>query len=179
MGKRIAMVYTRKGESRYRTKVLFLISAVFLFGGILGYVVQDRFPATMYIHQFLEEAEKGTIAPSIWQESWRVLRWPVGLLIFWLSPLAGILIPALVFLRGFLLSVGIAAFSAVSLPTAILLFGPTSILTLPVLFILSIESLLQKAGEESNLKPSVWLACLLALCLCMVIDLTAVPHLLK
>ena len=178
MGKRITMVYTRKGESRHRNTALVLISVVFLLGGILGYIAQDKVLASTYVHLFLNKVGEKTIHPAFGQEIWNIFRWPGALLILRAFSLGGILIPIVVFLRGFLLSFGISAFATESLRTAVLLFGPTCVLTLPVLFILSTEILLRRIGEQRELKPAVVLACLLALCLCVVIDLAVVPLLL-
>ena len=175
MGKGIAMMYTGKGESRHRNIVLVLLSAAFLLGGILGYLAQDNLPASSYIQLFLREAEPGLI---LWQELWSVFRWPVGLLILGLFPLVGITIPAVMCLRGFLLSYNISAFVQEGLTAAVLLFGPTCVFTLPVLFLLGTDILLRKAGERPEGKPAVVLACLLSLFLCIVIDLTVVPMLL-
>ena len=180
MGKGVAMIYTRqKGERGHRTIVLFLISAAFLLGGILGYWTESSWSAETYIRGFLETARNRTIGPSPWKEIWTVFRWPAAILLLRFLPITGISVPMLLCLRGFILSYSISAFVQEEVVTAVLLFGPTCILTLPVLFLFATEVLLQKAGEHSERKPGVFLACLLALCLCIVIQMAIVPGLLS
>ncbi|MBR5534067.1 MAG: hypothetical protein IKU62_04405 [Ruminiclostridium sp.] len=174
MGKRVTVAARPKGEGRHQNTVLILISAAFLAGGILGYLAQENLPASSYVQMFLSE----TGSPDLWRELWSVVRWPTGFLILGKLPLVGLSIPMAMSLRGFLLSYSIAAFAEGNLNSAVLLFGPTCVLTLPVLFLLSTEILLRKAGEQAQGKPAVILACVLSLCLCMVIDLTVVPMLL-
>lgn len=60
-----------------------------------------------------------------------------------------------------------------------MLFGPVCLLTLPVLFLLAEGILLKKAGEPTERKPAVVLACLLSLALCAVLELTVIPILLS
>lgn len=62
---------------------------------------------------------------------------------------------------------------------AVLLFGPTCVLTLPVLFLVSTEVLLRKAGEQTEGKLALVLACLMALCLCILLDVAVIPDLLS
>ena len=175
MKKRISMIYTAKGDATHRNKALFMVSLAFLLGGILGFLVYSKLPSSQYITLFLTE---DTVNPTISKELWGVFRWPLGLLILRIFPLAGLTIPAFMTLRGFLLSYNISAFTEGSMKVAVLLFGPTCVFTLPVVFLLSTEILLRKAGGQSERKAAVILACFLALCLCVVIDLTVVPQLL-
>lgn len=176
MRKRIAMIYTEKGECKHRNEALILVSASFLLGGLLGYLACEKTLPSPYVQTFLRESLYNT---SVQQELWSTLRWPFGLLILQLFPLAGLSIPTAMLLRGFFLSYSISAYTEVSITSAVLLFGPNCILTLPILFILSTELLLRKAGASSECKPVVTLACLLSLCLYIVFDLTLVPMLLR
>ena len=175
MRKQFSMLYTGKGDATHRNKALFMVSLAFLLGGILGFLVYSNLTPSQYITLFLS---KETVTPTISKELWGVFRWPLGLLILRIFPLAGLTIPAFMTLRGFLLSYSISAFTEGSMKAAVLLFGPTCVFTLPVVFLLSTEILLRKAGGQSERKPAVILACFLALCLCVVIDLTVVPQLL-
>lgn len=175
MRKRISMIYTGKGKGTHRNKALAMVSLAFLLGGFLGIMVYSKLPSSQYITLFLSEE---IVNSTISKELWGVFRWPLGLLILRIFPLAGLTIPAFMTLRGFLLSYSISAFTEESMKAAVLLFGSTCVFTLPVVFLLSTEILLRKAGEQSEPKPAVILACFLALCLCVVIDLTVVPQLL-
>lgn len=169
------MIYTGKGKGTHRNKALAMVSLAFLLGGFLGIMVYSKLPSSQYITLFLSEE---IVNSTISKELWGVFRWPLGLLILRIFPLAGLTIPAFMTLRGFLLSYSISAFTEESMKAAVLLFGSTCVFTLPVVFLLSTEILLRKAGEQSEPKPAVILACFLALCLCVVIDLTVVPQLL-
>ena len=178
MGKGITMMYSQKGGSRYCITVLVLISAAFLLGGLAGYWVEGKLSTGTYISSFLETVIDENVSVSIGQEIWNLFRWPAWILMLRFLPLVGLSIPMLLCLRGFLLSYNISAFMREGLRTTILLFAPTCILTLPVLFLLSTEVLLRKAGEDSEGKPGWILACLLALCLCMLLDMAVIPDLL-
>lgn len=172
------MIYTRKGEGRHTNTALLLISAAFLVGGLLGHWAAGKLPAEVYVRSFLDAVQGGTLETSVRRELWMVLRWPLGILVLQFLPMAGITIPAFLGLRGFLLSYSISAFVQEGIGTAVLLFGPTCILTLPVLFLLSTGVLLRKAGEVPERRPAVVLACLLALCLCILLDLTVIPEIM-
>ena len=174
MRKRIALIYTGRGECRHRNTALFLVSAAFLIGGVLGCMTYEKYPGTSVVQLFLSQSVYST---TILQELWTVFRWPAGLLILQLFPLVGLSVPIAMSLRGFLLSYSISAFTNESILSAVLLFGPRSVLTLPILFLLSTEILLRKAGEQAEYNPAVILACLLSLILSIVIDLTVVPML--
>lgn len=177
MGKGVAVIYGRtKGESRHHNTALLLISAAFLAGGILGWMTEGKLPSSQYVQGFLEYIKQNSFTDGTWRECWSVFRWPILVILFSRLPMAGLAIPGLLCLRGFLLSYSIAAFMEEGVLHTLLLFGPTCVLTLPVLFLLSTEILLRKAGESVGMKPAV---CLLALCLCIVIDLTVTPMLLK
>ena len=178
MGKQVTKVHNTKGESRHRSTALVLVSVAFLLGGLLGYLIQEKLPGSPYVHVFLKEARDHMIQPNLWQEIWRVFRWPVGLLVLRSLPFTGLSVPIWILIRGFMLSYSISAFTLEEVRFAVLLFGPSCILTLPVLFLMSTEILLRKVGEPTERKPAVILACLLSLILCMVIDLAVVPMLL-
>lgn len=178
MRKHVTFIHRRKGESRNQHAALLLVSAAFLLGGFLGSAAAGKLSTALYIQSFLEAAKEGMLTASFWREVWSVFRWPLAVLFLRFLPLSGFSIPIVICLRGFILSYSIAAFAEAGFWQAVLLFGPTCVLTLPVLFILGTNSLLQKAGQKTEYKPAVILACLLSLCLCVVLNQTVIPVLL-
>ena len=141
-------------EQKQRDTVLLMISVGFLCGAILGGLVEGKVSADPYILRFLQAHAQETLVPVLWRELWVIFRWPIAVIILSLLPFVGLTIPALFFLRGFLLSYGIVSLAAGSgfqgMLWAGLLFGPTCILTIPVMFILGTECLMKKAGSDKG-----------------------------
>ena len=171
-------------EQKQRDTVLLMISVGFLCGAILGGLVEGKVSADPYILRFLQEHAQETLVPVLWRELWVTFRWPSAVIILSLLPFVGLTIPALFFLRGFLLSYGIVSLAAGSgfqgMLWAGLLFGPTCILTIPVMFILGTECLMKKAGSDKGGKkfPLRPLLCVPALVLCVFLNQTVVPPVL-
>ena len=174
----------RAQETKNRDVALLLVSVGFLLGGIFGGLAAGKLPAETYIQQFLQTAAQETMKPSLWRELWVVFRWPGAVIVLSLLPLVGLTIPLLFFLRAFLLSYGIVSLTVGTGLSGILcaglLFGPTCLLTVPVLFVLGTEGLLRKAEETGSRRQTVFRAalCLLALCLCVFLDQVLVPPVL-
>ena len=180
MGKNAAVFHSRrKGEGRAGSTALLMISCGFLFGGILGWLLESNLSSGAYVRAFLDAIKDGAITPEIPRVLWSICRWPLLVMVAGILPLAGLGIPAVLCLRGFLLSYSISAFFDVGIKEAAMLFGPVCLLTLPVLFLLAEGILLKKAGEPTERKPAVVLACLLSLALCAVLELTVIPILLS
>ena len=99
-------------------------------------------------------------------------------------PLAGVTIPVVFFLRGFFLSYGIVALMEGMGLSGVLcagvVFGPTCLLAVPVLFVLGTTGLLRKAESQPKGIPFFrrMVASLLVLALCVFLDQAVVPKLL-
>ncbi|MBS5249915.1 MAG: hypothetical protein ACLUHN_03855 [Evtepia gabavorous] len=125
-----------------------------------------------------------SIAPSLWREVWIVFRWPVAVILLSQLPLAGVTIPVVFFLRGFFLSYGIVALMEGMGLSGVLcagvVFGPTCLLAVPVLFVLGTTGLLRKAESQPKGIPFFrrMVASLLVLALCVFLDQAVVPKLL-
>lgn len=179
MGKNTAVLHSKKkGENRSSNAALALISAAFLLGGILGWLVEGNISSEDYVRGFLDAMKDRVITPEIHRELWGIGRWPLLVMVAGILPLSGLGIPAVLCLRGFLLSYSISAFWDAGAKEAAILFGPVCLLTLPVLFLMAEGFLLKRAGEPTERKPAVVMACLLSLVLCAVLELTVVPILL-
>ncbi len=160
--------------------VLLLLSVGFLSGALLGGFFAGKLSFEPYIAEFLQESAQAAAAPSLWRELWVSLRWPTAVLLVGMLPWAGLTMPTVLFLRGFLLSCGIGAVAAgrglEGILWAGLLFGPTCALTVPVMFVLGTDRLLRKAVPTVTTRsPLRFGLCAAALALCVVLDLKAVP----
>lgn len=131
-----------------------------------------------------QQAAQMSIAPSLWREVWIVFRWPVAVILLSQLPLAGVTIPVVFFLRGFFLSYGIVALMEGMGLSGVLcagvVFGPTCLLAVPVLFVLGTTGLLRKAESQPKGIPFFrrMVASLLVLALCVFLDQAVVPKLL-
>ena len=109
---------------------------------------------------------------------------PVAVILLSQLPLAGVTIPVVFFLRGFFLSYGIVALMEGMGLSGVLcagvVFGPTCLLAVPVLFVLGTTGLLRKAESQPKGIPFFrrMVASLLVLALCVFLDQAVVPKLL-
>ena len=164
--------------------VLLILSVGFLVGGVLGCLLEGKLSTEHYIGQFFQQAAQMSIAPSLWREVWIVFRWPVAVILLSQLPLAGVTIPVVFFLRGFFLSYGIVALMEGMGLSGVLcagvVFGPTCLLAVPVLFVLGTTGLLRKAESQPKGIPFFrrMVASLLVLALCVFLDQAVVPKLL-
>lgn len=174
----------KDAERKNRDMALLLLSIGFLLGGILGCFAESQLPVDDSLARFFQETAKSVVKPSLGRELWIVFRWPVVVLVLSLLPTAGWFIPVLFCMRGFFLSYGIAALTTnggiSGACCAGLLYGPISLLTVPVLFILGTEGLLRKAeiGAKSKKLPLKAIACIPILFLCVFLDQNVTPVLL-
>ncbi len=174
----------KETEQKNRDTVLLILSVGFLVGGVLGCLLEGKLSTEHYIGQFFQQAAQMSIAPSLWREVWIVFRWPVAVILLSQLPLAGVTIPVVFFLRGFFLSYGIVALMEGMGLSGVLcagvVFGPTCLLAVPVLFVLGTTGLLRKAESQPKGIPFFrrMVASLLVLALCVFLDQAVVPKLL-
>ena len=174
----------KETEQKNRDTVLLILSVGFLAGGVLGCLLEGKLSTEHSIGQFFQQAAQMSIAPSLWREVWIVFRWPVAVILLSQLPLAGVTIPVVFFLRGFFLSYGIVALMEGMGLSGVLcagvVFGPTCLLAVPVLFVLGTTGLLRKAESQPKGIPFFrrMVASLLVLALCVFLDQAVVPKLL-
>ena len=94
---------------------------------------------TEYLEAYFQAAGTGGgIRPAAWSVMWDVIRWPAVAVVFGLTALGGVCIPALLVARGFLLSYAICLFLRLfggrGLLAALAVFGVSALLVLPALF---------------------------------------------
>lgn len=175
---------TKPEGQKQRDAVLLMISVGFLCGAVLGGLAEGKLPSGTYILDFLQANAREVVMPALWRELWVIFRWPAAVIGLSFLPFVGLTMPVLFFLRGFLLSYGIIAFATGSgvqgMLWAGLLFGPTCVLTIPVMFVLGTECLLKKTGSEKAAKafPLRLLICVPVLALCVFLNRAVVPPVL-
>lgn len=140
---------------------LLLVSAGFALGTLSGCLfvasVSGGGNAALmaYITDFFLAAQSGTLTgPGLFSAGWTVLRWPLLVILLGCTVVRFVGIPVVLFLRGFLLSFTAAAFvvvlGRVGVLFAFLLLGVGSLVTVPVLFILSARSLAYPAQTSQK-----------------------------
>ena len=159
---------------------LALLSVSFLVGGVLGALAEGLCPADGTVTAFLSSAPS---PPALRREAWTLLRWPLLALVAGALPFPGIVLPGLFFLRGLLLSYGIAALTAgnggAGWLAGLALFLPACLLTLPPFFLLGVEGLLRRVEERPRGRRLLLLAgSAPPLLLCALADLRLAPALL-
>ena len=182
---------------------LIILSICFLAGGLTGCLVAAQVGGAgetslnAYLQAFLQAAQSGAVdAPTLWSQVWDTLRWPLLALLLGLTALGVLGLPILFGVRGFLLAFSIAsfvrAFGGSGWLLACLVFGIGEILSLPVLFILGVQSFLSARALAARVRGEekgrvLWgrdcrVRCAMCggiLCVCILLEQTAVPALLS
>lgn len=178
-------VSPRGATETQQNGVLLLLAAGFLSGALLGGFFAGRMSLEPYITEFLQDMMQESGGPALWRELWSCLRWPVAVWLLGSLPWAGLTMPTLFFLRGALLSCGIGAVAAgrglEGILWAGILFGPTCVLTVPVMFVLGTDRLLRRAAPSAARRrtPLRLSLCAAALAACVLVDQKAVPTVLS
>lgn len=191
------------GTERGILPALAVVSVSFFLGGLAGclmacFVGGDGLESLeAYLTHFLQTArEEGTALPSLGAQLWELLRWPGLAVILGFTALGLLGLPLLFAARGFLLAFSIAAFvrtfGRAGCLLAFLVFGVGGGLSLPVLFVLGVQSLTAARvlagrflGEVKSPSPygrSFFLrcgGCAGALCVCLLLERFAVPALVS
>ena len=182
---------------------LIIIAVMFFIGGLAGCTLVGRADGggeaalSSYLDGFLNVAESGEIVrPTFVSLLWKAIRWPLFALFLGFTPLGLICIPALFLIRSFLLSFSISSFFYVlgtkGLLFAFSVFGITSLVYIPILFVLGIQGFLNsgmiigRMTGENGRGPSVkrsdffcFSVCFLILLLCCFIEYSMGSAVLK
>ena len=181
--------------------VLAVTAACFLLGGLVGCLLASHIGGggqeslAAYVEGFLRAAQAGEItAPALASLVWDTVRWPLLALLLGFTALGLLGLPLLFAVRGFLLAFSISAFvrmfGGVGGLLAFLLFGVTGLISIPVLFVLGVQSLAAARtlasrflgenrrsacyGKDYFIRCG-W--CAAALCVCILLEYFAVPAL--
>lgn len=181
---------------------LAILSVCFFAGGLAGCLLAARVGGAGetslndYLEAFLLAAQEGAVdIPVLWSQIWDTLRWPLFTLLLGFTALGVLGLPVLFGVRGFLLAFSIAsfvrAFGSAGWLLACLVFGIGGVLSLPVLFIMGVQSLLSARALAARVRGDgkgrvLWgRACLIrcamcggAICVCILLERTVVPALL-
>jgi hypothetical protein len=182
---------------------LAVLTVSFLLGGLIGCALaasvggagSERLSA--YIQSYFAASEAGLAnPPELLPLIWEVSRWPLMTLILGFTALGVIGVPVLFALRGFLFSFAVSAFVRMFGTSgeilAILIFGFTGLLEIPVLFVLGVQSLssawmltgralrfrmrVPASGQSYFLRCGI---CALVLAVCVLLKYIAVPAFLS
>ena len=165
--------------------VLAVTAACFLLGGLVGCLLASHIGGggqeslAAYVEGFLRAAQAGEItAPALASLVWDTVRWPLLALLLGFTALGLLGLPLLFAVRGFLL--------------ALLVFGVSGALSVPVLFVLGVQGLLAARvlagrvwGDGKTPPPYGKLyffrcgACAVALCVSLLLDCFVVPGLVS
>ena len=201
MGKRVVKILDLPSSGS--SAVLLILSAAFLLGGLAGCLLANQVGGggsdalSDYLEGYLSAVYYGGAAkPEVLSLLWETVRWPLFALALGLTPLGLFGVPVLFLVRGFLLSFAISSFyhmlGAVGLGLAFVVFGITGLISIPVLFILGVQSFLSAGaitgrltgeGRRQPLVDRTTLlrcgVCAAALCGCGLLEYCAVPVLLE
>ena len=182
---------------------LAVTAACFAAGGLVGCVLACFVDGVggeslgVYLQVFLEAAAaQGVSAPALASLVWSTLRWPLLAVVLGFTAIGLLGLPVLFAVRGFLLGFSIAcfvrAFGGAGCVLALLVFGLTGAIAVPVLFVLGVQSLIAARALASRFlgegkRPAIYPKryfvrcgwCAAALCVCCVLDYLVVPALLS
>lgn len=182
---------------------LAVVSVCFFLGGLAGCVLAGHVGAdageslSAYLTHYLQAAGSGALQePSLPALIWSSLRWPALAILLGFTALGLLGLPILFAVRGFLLAFSISSFvrlfGRAGCLLAVLVFGITGAVAVPVLFVLGVQSLLAARvlagrfwgdgkhpvpyGKRYFLRCGM---CAAALGVCILLDYLAVPALVS
>ena len=182
---------------------LVILSVCLGAGGLTGCLLAARVGGAgetslhAYLEAFLAAAQGGAVdIPALWSQVWDTLRWPLAALLLGFTALGVLGLPVLFAVRGFLLAFSIAsfvrAFGGTGWLLACLVFGIGGALSLPVLFVLGVQSFLSARALAARVRGDgkgrvLWgrdclIRCAMCggvLCVCILLERAAVPALLS
>ena len=182
---------------------LLVVSAAFALGGVLGCTLAAQVGGgggdmlSAYVKGYLAAAQSGAVeSPHMLSTVWSTVRWPLFAALMGFTALGMLGIPLLFSIRGFLLSFAITSFvrmfGGAGGVLAFLTFGVTGLVSIPVLFVLGVQSLAAARhlagrflGDSKRALPFsrvYWMrcgVCCAALGLCVLLEYAAVPALIQ
>ncbi|MDD6161047.1 MAG: hypothetical protein PUB51_07960 [Oscillospiraceae bacterium] len=141
-----------------------VLTLCFLLGAVLGlgfHFWSGENPALSgFLTDYLEYAAQGDLRFSLPGVIWRCVRWPLLIVLSGTVGAGVALVPAALFLRGFLLSYAVSGFSAQyggrGMAAAAALFAVTIFIELPILFAAGCESVRMSRARLSGTAGTGW-----------------------
>ena len=192
----------REAEGDMRLPLV-VLTGCFLAGGLAGLLLSGRSGSAEnavlaeLLRTFLENAaEQPPQAPPVPVLLWESVRWHMLVFVLGFTSLGLLFLPAVFAVRGFLLAFAIGAFvhlfGGAGAVLAMAVFGVTGAVSLPALFVLGVQGMgasralaSRFLGESRRTLPygrTYFLRCAVcagALCVCMLLEATAVPKLVS
>ena len=182
---------------------LAVTGAAFLAGGLAGIFLAagvdggGNASLSAYIQSYMAAAQSGSVElPGLGLVLWETLRWPLLAALLGCTALGVVALPVLFAVRGFFFAFAVTAFvrmfGGVGGVAAFFAFGLTGMIAVPSLFVLGVQGFVSSAelagrmlGDTRRSLPfsRTYLVrlglCGLALGLCVLLELFAVPALLR
>ncbi len=166
-----------------------------VFGLCFSMLRQDSGELSNYLTEYFRAVgENGSLSISIWSVIWDLVRWPLFVFLLGFTALGVVAIPALLLVRGFLLSYSVTTFVGLfgtdGLVAALAAFGITALLLIPVLFVVAFDglrsSIARLAGGAEETAPrllrqrlTILAPCAGIIILATALQWTAMPALLS
>ena len=144
---------------------LAILGACFMAGGLGGFFFSgwggDNPELLDYLGRcFHTAAQGGGVEPSLWSSIWELARWPLAAFLLGSTALGALGLPVLLGARGFLLSFSAATlvrlFGLPGMAVSLAVFGVTVLVSVPVLFVVSVEAFRQSLDRLSGERPPAW-----------------------
>lgn len=182
---------------------LIVLAVAFVIGNLAGCILTNQVIGSgseslnRYLTGYLSLYQTGeTVAPDLLTLVWDIVRWPLLLVVLGLTPVGLVGIPIVFLVRGFLLSFSVSAFRCVlgnaGLGLALLVFGMTGLIYMPVFCVLGVQSfllsgdiaerLLGEKRQKTLITRSLFLRfgmSIAALCVCGIAEYCLVPEMIS
>lgn len=181
---------------------LTVLGIAFVIGGVIGCLIafqvgQDNETLLSFLQSYLNAAKNGDVqAPNLMLVLWKAIRFPVLAMILGFTALGIAGMPALFLVRGFLFSFSVTCFVVLyggrGAIAALLLLGLSSVVTIPVLFIVGTQGMTASrkllsrylSGRREHpiyTRPYFlrWGICAIVMGICIALDYTILPKLIQ
>lgn len=144
---------------------LAILGVCFLAGGLSGFFFSSLggdSPELMdYLSRYFQSAGQGSgVEPSLWSSVWELTRWPLAAVLLGSTALGALGLPVLLGVRGFLLSFATATlarlFGLPGVAASLAVFGVTALVSVPVLFVVSVDAFRQSLSRLSGERSPAW-----------------------
>lgn len=155
-----------------------------LIGFLLGFFSRESGSLSAYLQNYFSViADNDAFSVNLWLTVWEIVRWPLLAVILGMTRINFIALPALLFVRAFLLSHAITVFSVLfgrnGFLVSLLVFGITALLVIPVCFVICCDNLQKNGFALSRERLPVYLVCTGLLALATAMQQSLIPSLIS